>query len=148
MKRKIYSDKFLYMFCLFINVLIAFIIVNYFEFSQSKNFLIRFLLCLLSHQHVPWWSVGISQSIRVSLKYQRSSIVSFPLNVQVHILFKYMSDVISEPDLLYSRKGIPKNFKDQNVIEMCLIAMLWDEQMLPTKHIVLTFNSPSPSIRI
>lgn len=55
---------------------------------------------------------------------------------------------------LWTRSFIPmkdqvlKNFKDQNIIDACHITIRRNEQVFPTKHIILTFNSSTLSTRI
>lgn len=57
--------------------------------------------------------------------------------------------VISEPkQLLSTKEELLQNFKDQNVTDVSRIILCRNEQVLPTKHIILTFNSPALSTRI
>ncbi|GFW54689.1 uncharacterized protein TNCV_787911 [Trichonephila clavipes] len=51
--------------------------------------------------------------------------------------------VISEPDLLYDSEGeILEGLSDQGVTQVRRITILKDSTRLPTKHIILSFNSP------
>ncbi|GFU90513.1 putative RNA-directed DNA polymerase from transposon BS [Trichonephila clavipes] len=58
--------------------------------------------------------------------------------------------VISEPDLLYASEGeILEGLSDQGVTQVQRITILKDSTRLPTKHIILSFNSPKlpPTIK-
>ncbi|GFV57825.1 uncharacterized protein TNCV_3072041 [Trichonephila clavipes] len=51
--------------------------------------------------------------------------------------------VISEPDLLYTSEAeILEGFSDQGVVQVRRITLKKDTRIVPTKHLILTFNSP------
>ncbi|GFW64060.1 uncharacterized protein TNCV_707651 [Trichonephila clavipes] len=59
---------------------------------------------------------------------------------------KYLNSsrgVISEPDLLYTSEAeILEGFSDQGVVQVRRITLKKDTRIVPTKHLILTFNSP------
>lgn len=66
------------------------------------------------------------------------------VSVSAHGTLNYSKGVISEPDLLHtSEKEILENLADQNVCAVRRIAIRRDGQLVPTKHIILTFSTPS-----
>ncbi|GFT51133.1 uncharacterized protein TNCV_4817331 [Trichonephila clavipes] len=56
---------------------------------------------------------------------------------------KRLRGVISEPDLLSTPESeILEGFSDQGVIQVRRITIKKDSNIIPTKHLILTFNSP------
>ncbi|GFU90551.1 uncharacterized protein TNCV_2574841 [Trichonephila clavipes] len=65
------------------------------------------------------------------------------LTVTPHKSLNSCRGVISEPDLLYASEGeILEGLSDQGVTQVRRITILKDSTRLPTKHIILSFNSP------
>ncbi|GFX27449.1 uncharacterized protein TNCV_35461 [Trichonephila clavipes] len=65
------------------------------------------------------------------------------LTVTPHKSLNSCRGVISEPDLLRTSEAeILKGLSDQGVTQVRRITILRDSTRLPTKHIILTFNSP------
>ncbi|GFV67937.1 uncharacterized protein TNCV_1872191 [Trichonephila clavipes] len=65
------------------------------------------------------------------------------LTVTPHKSLNSCRGVISEPDLLYASEAeILEGLSDQVVTQVRRITILRDSTRLPTKHIILTFNSP------
>ncbi|GFY04683.1 uncharacterized protein TNCV_419391 [Trichonephila clavipes] len=51
--------------------------------------------------------------------------------------------VISEPDFLYTSEAeILEGFSDQGVVQFRRITLKKDTRIIPTEHLILTFNSP------
>ena len=74
---------------------------------------------------------------------------SFLVSVEKHPTLNTCRGVISEPDLLYSTKEeILENLHDQHVIDARRITIRRNGQVLPTKHIILTFSCPNLPQRI
>ncbi|GFT99262.1 uncharacterized protein TNCV_73581 [Trichonephila clavipes] len=66
-----------------------------------------------------------------------------PLLVTPHKYLNSSRGVISEPDLLYTSEAeILESFSDQGVVQVRRITLKKDTHIIPTKHIILTFNSP------
>ncbi|GFU20632.1 putative RNA-directed DNA polymerase from transposon BS [Trichonephila clavipes] len=66
-----------------------------------------------------------------------------PVNVSPHKTLNSCRGVISEPDLLSSPESeILEGFSDQGVIQVRRITIKKDSNIIPTKHLILTFNSP------
>ncbi|GFT42577.1 uncharacterized protein TNCV_2164981 [Trichonephila clavipes] len=68
-----------------------------------------------------------------------------PLTVSPHSLLNTSRGVISEPDLLTTPETeILDGFSDQGVIQVRRITIIKkDNSVIPTKHLILTFNSPT-----
>ncbi|GFW00102.1 uncharacterized protein TNCV_3568891 [Trichonephila clavipes] len=65
------------------------------------------------------------------------------LTVTPHKSLNSCCGVISEPDLLYASEAeILEGLSDQGITQVRRITILRDSTHLPTKHIILTFNSP------
>ncbi|GFU62673.1 uncharacterized protein TNCV_3442751 [Trichonephila clavipes] len=65
------------------------------------------------------------------------------LTVTPHKSLNSCRGVISEPDLLYASEGeILEGLSDQGVTQVRRITILKDSTRFPTKHIILSFNSP------
>ncbi|GFT17977.1 uncharacterized protein TNCV_4911311 [Trichonephila clavipes] len=72
-----------------------------------------------------------------------------PLIVTPHKYLNSCRGVISEPDLLTtSESEILEGFSDQGVIQVSRITMKKNITVFPTKHLILTFNSPNLLISI
>ncbi|GFW07436.1 RNA-directed DNA polymerase from mobile element jockey [Trichonephila clavipes] len=66
-----------------------------------------------------------------------------PVTVSPHKTLNSCRGVISEPDLLSTPDAeILEGFSDQGVIQVRRIAIKRDSNIIPTKHIILTFNKP------
>ncbi|GFX21702.1 uncharacterized protein TNCV_1200821 [Trichonephila clavipes] len=67
-----------------------------------------------------------------------------PLTVSPHKSLNTSRGVISEPDLLNtSEADILDGFSDQGVVHVRRITIKNDNTIIPTKHLILTFNSPN-----
>ncbi|GFY00062.1 putative RNA-directed DNA polymerase from transposon BS [Trichonephila clavipes] len=67
-----------------------------------------------------------------------------PVNIIPHKSLNTSRGVISEPDLLTTPEAeILDGFSDQGVIQVRRITIKKDTAVIPTKHIILTFSSPS-----
>ncbi|GFX82192.1 putative RNA-directed DNA polymerase from transposon BS [Trichonephila clavipes] len=66
-----------------------------------------------------------------------------PVTVSPHKTLNSSRGVISEPDLLSTPESeILEGFSDQGVIQVRRITIKKDSNIIPTKHLILTFNSP------
>ncbi|GFT16250.1 RNA-directed DNA polymerase from mobile element jockey [Trichonephila clavipes] len=66
-----------------------------------------------------------------------------PVTVSPHKTLNSCRGVISEPDLLSTPDAeILEGFSDQGVIQVRRITIKRDSNIIPTKHIILTFNKP------
>ncbi|GFV29865.1 putative RNA-directed DNA polymerase from transposon BS [Trichonephila clavipes] len=66
-----------------------------------------------------------------------------PVNVSPHKTLNSCRGVISEPDLLSTPESeILEGFSDHSVIQARRITIKKDSNIIPTKHLILTFNSP------
>ncbi|GFX15616.1 14 kDa zinc-binding protein [Trichonephila clavipes] len=66
-----------------------------------------------------------------------------PLTASPHKSLNSSRGVISEPDLLCTSDAlILEGFSDQGVVQVRRITLKNDAAIIPTKHIILTFNSP------
>ncbi|GFV94549.1 putative RNA-directed DNA polymerase from transposon BS [Trichonephila clavipes] len=66
-----------------------------------------------------------------------------PVTVSPHKNLNSCRGVISEPDLLSTPAAeILEGFSDQGVIQVRRITVKKDSNIIPTKHIILTFNKP------
>ncbi|GFX14648.1 uncharacterized protein TNCV_4016461 [Trichonephila clavipes] len=67
-----------------------------------------------------------------------------PVNIFPHKSLTSSRGVISEPDLLTTPEAeILDGFSDQGVIQVRRITIKKDTAVIPTKHIILTFSSPT-----
>ncbi|GFV70107.1 uncharacterized protein TNCV_3714841 [Trichonephila clavipes] len=67
-----------------------------------------------------------------------------PVNIIPHKSLNTSRGVISEPDLLTTPEAeILNGFSDQGVIQVRRITIKKDTAVIPTKHIILTFSSPT-----
>ncbi|GFT65380.1 RNA-directed DNA polymerase from mobile element jockey [Trichonephila clavipes] len=72
------------------------------------------------------------------------SFLNSPLTISLHKTLNSCHGVISEPDLLTTPDGeILDGFSDQGVIQVRRITIKKDNSVIPTKHLILTFNSPT-----
>lgn len=73
------------------------------------------------------------------------SLVAFgdiPITVSPHRSLNKVRGVISENDLMYLSETEPlEEWKEQNVIDVQRIKIRCDNKEIPTKHIILTFDS-------
>ncbi|GFV20846.1 putative RNA-directed DNA polymerase from transposon BS [Trichonephila clavipes] len=66
-----------------------------------------------------------------------------PVNISPHKTLNSRRGVISEPDLLSTPESeILEGFSDQGVIQVRRIIIKKDSNIIPTKRLILTFNSP------
>ncbi|GFV14069.1 putative RNA-directed DNA polymerase from transposon BS [Trichonephila clavipes] len=66
-----------------------------------------------------------------------------PVTISPHKTLNSCRGVISEPDLLSSPVSeILEGFSDQGVIQVRRMTVKKDSTVVPTKHLILTFNSP------
>ncbi|GFV48001.1 RNA-directed DNA polymerase from mobile element jockey [Trichonephila clavipes] len=66
-----------------------------------------------------------------------------PVTISPHKTLNSCRGVISEPDLLSTPDAeILEGFSDQGVIQVRRITIKRDSNIIPTKHIILTFNKP------
>ncbi|GFW90024.1 putative RNA-directed DNA polymerase from transposon BS [Trichonephila clavipes] len=72
------------------------------------------------------------------------SFLDSPVNISPHKSLNTSRGVISEPDLLTTTEAeILEGFSDQDVIQVRRITIKKDNSVIPTKHLILTFNSPT-----
>ena len=78
-----------------------------------------------------------------------STIGSFSVSVEPHKTLNTCRGVISATDLIHSTKEeLLDNLKSQNVVDVRRITVRKNDQIIPTKHIILTFNSPTLPNRV
>ncbi|GFT69187.1 putative RNA-directed DNA polymerase from transposon BS [Trichonephila clavipes] len=66
-----------------------------------------------------------------------------PLTVSPHKSLNSSRGVISEPDLIFTPETeILEEFSGQGVIQVRRITIKKDAEIIPTKHLILTFNNP------
>lgn len=71
------------------------------------------------------------------------TLANIPISVTAHKSLNFSRGVISENDLLnVSDTEMLEELKEQNVIQVKRITIKRSEQIINTKHIILTFNSP------
>ncbi|GFU39460.1 putative RNA-directed DNA polymerase from transposon BS [Trichonephila clavipes] len=69
--------------------------------------------------------------------------LDFPLSVTPHRSLNSCRGIISKPDLLCSSETeILEGLSDQGVTQVRRITIKKDSSLFPTKHLILTFNSP------
>ncbi|GFW50444.1 uncharacterized protein TNCV_2887491 [Trichonephila clavipes] len=74
---------------------------------------------------------------------QRKTFLNSPVNIYPHKTLNSCRGIISEPDLLTTTDAeILDGFSGQGVIQVRRITIRRDALIIPTKHIILTFNSP------
>ncbi|GFY10900.1 uncharacterized protein TNCV_1124221 [Trichonephila clavipes] len=72
-----------------------------------------------------------------------TSFLDSPLTISPHKSLNTSHGVISEPDLLSTPEAETLDgFSDQGVIQVRRITIKKDNTIIPTKHLILTFNSP------
>ncbi|GFW23800.1 uncharacterized protein TNCV_186891 [Trichonephila clavipes] len=72
------------------------------------------------------------------------SFLDCPVSIVPHKSLNSCRGVISEPDLLTTTDAeILDGFSDQGVIQVRRITIKKDTSIIPTKHVILTFNSPN-----
>ncbi|GFV21954.1 RNA-directed DNA polymerase from mobile element jockey [Trichonephila clavipes] len=72
------------------------------------------------------------------------SFLNSPLKISLHKTLNSCRGVISEPDLLTTPDGeILDGFSDQGMIQVRRITITKDNSVIPTKHLILTFDSPT-----
>ncbi|GFX53840.1 uncharacterized protein TNCV_1597861 [Trichonephila clavipes] len=71
------------------------------------------------------------------------TLLDFPLSVTPHKFLNSCRGVISKPDLLCSSETeILEGLSDQGVTQVRRTTIKKDSSLFPTKHLILTFNSP------
>ncbi|GFS55719.1 RNA-directed DNA polymerase from mobile element jockey [Trichonephila clavipes] len=74
---------------------------------------------------------------------QAKKFLNSPVNIYPHKTLNSCRGIISEPDLLTTTDAkILDGFSDQGVIQVRRITIRRDVLIIPTKHKILTFNSP------
>lgn len=69
---------------------------------------------------------------------------NIPVHVSPHRTLNSSRGVISEQDLLFvTESEILENLRDQNIINVSRINIRKDNKIIPTKHIILTFDTPN-----
>ncbi|GFV75184.1 putative RNA-directed DNA polymerase from transposon BS [Trichonephila clavipes] len=72
------------------------------------------------------------------------SFLDCPFTIALHKSLNFSRGVISEPDLLcISEAEILEGFSDQSVTQVRRITIKKDLKLIPTKHLIFTFNSPN-----
>ncbi|GFW49924.1 uncharacterized protein TNCV_2315061 [Trichonephila clavipes] len=72
------------------------------------------------------------------------SFLNSPLMIGLHKTLNSCRGVISEPNLLTTNDGeILDGFSDQGVIQVRRITIKKDNSVIPTKHLILTLNTPT-----
>ncbi|GFT54768.1 uncharacterized protein TNCV_5001391 [Trichonephila clavipes] len=72
------------------------------------------------------------------------SFLDSPVNISPHKSLNTSRGVISEPDLLTTTEAeILEGFSDQGVIQVRRITIKKDNSVIPTKRLILSFNSPT-----
>ncbi|GFX54073.1 putative RNA-directed DNA polymerase from transposon BS [Trichonephila clavipes] len=72
------------------------------------------------------------------------SFLDSPANITPHKSLNSSRGVISEPDLLITSEAeILEGFSNQGVIQVRQITIKKDTAIIPTKHLILTFSSPT-----
>ncbi|GBL78439.1 hypothetical protein AVEN_42936-1 [Araneus ventricosus] len=74
---------------------------------------------------------------------QLKKIGEFQVNVAVHRSLNHSRGVISEREFQRDLEDILDCLKDQKVIAVRRITIKRNNQILPTKHLILTFNTPT-----
>ena len=92
--------------------------------------------------------VEVSSANQSHILSKCSTIGSFSFSVEPHKTLNTCCGVILATDLTHSTKELWDNLKSQNVIDVRRITMRKNDQIIPTKHIILTFNSPTLPNRI
>lgn len=73
-----------------------------------------------------------------------TALANLSVTVTAHNTLNFSRGVISEPDLLYtSEEEILENLRDQHVCGVRRITIRRDQQTIPTRNIILTFETPS-----
>ena len=68
---------------------------------------------------------------------------NIPVTISSHRTFNSCKGLISEPDFQYvPEPEILENLKDQGVTDVHRITITRNDNKIPTKHIILTINSP------
>ena len=87
--------------------------------------------------------VEVSSTNQSNILSKCSAIGTFAVSVEKHRTLNSSRGVISEPDLLYStNEEILEHLQSQNVTEIRRITLRRNGQILPTKHLILTFKIP------
>jgi hypothetical protein len=88
--------------------------------------------------------VEITSSKQALVLLKCSALGQLPVSVSPHGALNFSRGVISEPDLLYTPESeILENLSKQNVSAVRRITVRRDGEVTPTKHLILTFNTPS-----
>ncbi|GFV21277.1 uncharacterized protein TNCV_4323171 [Trichonephila clavipes] len=87
--------------------------------------------------------VETQSNIQSTFYLSAKTFLDSPLLVTPNKSLNYCRGVISEPDLLCTSDAeILEGFSDQGVVQIRRLLLKKDADIIPTKHIILTFNSP------
>ena len=87
--------------------------------------------------------IEIQNDLQASNLKKCTSLANIPVSVSTHRSLNSSKGVISESDLLYvSEAEILENMKEQGVSDVHRIMITKNNNKIPTKHIILTINSP------
>ncbi|GFX39239.1 uncharacterized protein TNCV_3859641 [Trichonephila clavipes] len=87
--------------------------------------------------------IETSSAVQTKSFFLAKTFLDSPLTISPHKSLNISRGVISEPDLLSTPEAeILDGFSDQGVIQVRRITIKQDATIIPTKHLILTFNSP------
>ncbi|GFX46214.1 uncharacterized protein TNCV_2298631 [Trichonephila clavipes] len=87
--------------------------------------------------------IETSSALQTKSFFLAKKFLDYPLKISPHKSLNTSRGVISEPDLLSTPEAkILDGFSDQGVIQVRRITIQKDNTVIPTKHLILTFNSP------
>ncbi|GFT06937.1 putative RNA-directed DNA polymerase from transposon BS [Trichonephila clavipes] len=87
--------------------------------------------------------IETSSAVQTKSFFFAKTFLDSPLTISPHKSLNSSCGVISEPDLLSTPEAeILDGFSDQGVIQVRRITIKKDATIIPTKHLILTFNSP------
>ncbi|GFS83736.1 uncharacterized protein TNCV_610731 [Trichonephila clavipes] len=87
--------------------------------------------------------IEMNSALRIKSFLLAKSFLDCPVSIVPHKSFNSCGGVISEPDLLTTTDTeILDGLSGQGVIQVRRITIKKDASVIPTKHIILTFNSP------
>ncbi|GFT42832.1 uncharacterized protein TNCV_2172811 [Trichonephila clavipes] len=95
--------------------------------TRSKNRVVNQLFCLIYEQQI-----FLSNPVT---NFEEESLHQFLVFQEIHM--SYMPDLLSTSD-----SEILEGFSDQSVTQVRRIAIKRDSNIIPTKHVILTFNKP------
>ena len=93
--------------------------------------------------------VEVSAATKSNIFSRSTKIGFFSVSVKAHKTLNFSCGFKSVVDLLhFTNEELLENLKSQNFVDACQITIRRNDQILPTKHIILTFNSPNLPNRI